>query len=224
MSTLFGEVNWTDDNSFGDKEKKSGKDLFLRLSPGDNEMRFITQPHQYLVHKIKKDENNPKDYGQKVMCSAINGSCPACKYGEAKPRWFVGVIDRKTNSYKILDMGWAVFQQIKKHAKNPKLGDPQKYDVNIFVDPKGGATGYYTVQTYSKEPLSAEDQTMKDSVDLEDLKRRVTPMTPENVQKRLDKIFGDTPSEQKSQAPASKASAEDEALSEEFPAFEEAST
>jgi len=194
MST-FGEVNWTDNLDFGDQDKKnSNKDLFLRLKEGDNEMRFVTSPHQYLVHKVKKDPNNPKDFGQKVWCAAINGECPACAHGDAKPRWLVGVIDRSTNSYRILDMGWAVFQQIRTHAKNPKLGDPQKYDINIVVNPKGGAVGYYTVQTYSKEPLSAEDQVIKDTADLADLKRRVQPWSKEKVQEKLNKIFGESKS------------------------------
>lgn len=230
MST-FGEVNWTDNLDFGDsqKEKKSGnKDLFLRLTEGDNEVRFVTTPHQYLVHKVKKDPSNPKDFGQKVMCSSISGSCPACVHGEAKPRWLVGVIDRKSGAYKILDIGWAVFQQIRTHAKNPKLGDPQKYDINIFVNPKAGPSAYYTVQTYSKEALSAEDQAIKDTADLEDLKRRVQPPTAEKVQERLNKIFGDSaPAAGK---PAAKAAApkaapvsmtDDEELGKAFPAFDE---
>jgi len=240
MST-FGEVNWTDNLDFGSDKKLSGKDTFLRLTEGDNELRFVTAPHQYLSHKIKKDPNDKKDFGQKVMCSAINGSCSACTYGEAKPRWLVGVIDRKTGAAKILDVGWAVFQQIRKLAKNPKLGDPQKYDINVVVDPKAGPSGYYTVQAYSKESLSAEDQVIKENFDMEDLQRRVTPFTPEQVQKRLDKIFGDAPAaattvttavvktasvdaETKVASgarPASVDVASDDDLGEAFPAYEE---
>lgn len=230
MST-FGQVDWTDNLDFGDsKKKESNKDLFLRLKEGNNEMRFVTAPFQYLVHKVKKDPNNPKDFGQKVMCAALNGTCPACAYGEAKPRWLVGVIDRDSGTYKILDMGWAVFQQIRTHAKNAKLGDPQKYDVNIVVNPKAGAVGYYTVQTYSKEPLSAEDQVIKErDVDLEDLKRRVKPWSPEDVQKRLDKIFGADGATQPAQASGKGKAArsatptvnmtDDEELKGAFPAF-----
>ena len=70
------------------------------------------------------------------------------------------------------------------------FGDPTKYDINIEVDKNGGATGYYTVQGYPKSPLSAADQVIKDSADLDDLKRRVTPYSPEQVQKRIDKING----------------------------------
>jgi hypothetical protein len=187
--TTFGEISWEDDVP-GDK-KENSKDLFLRLSEGSNEVRLITRPYQYLVHKYKKEPNNPKDYGTKVPCSAIHGNCPLCNQGNsAKPRWLLGVIERKAGSYKILDVGYAVFQQIRKLAKNQKWGDPTKYDVDILVDPHGGATGYYTVQPLSKEPLSAQDQVVRDNADIEDLKRRVAPPTSDVVEKRLEKING----------------------------------
>ena len=189
MSTTFGEVSWNDD-VFAGSEKKNSKDLFLRLDEGSNEMRLVTQPFQYLVHKYKK-EGDP-GYGQKVSCSAIHGSCPLCEVGDkAKPRWLIGVISRKTGTYKILDISFAVFSQIRKYARNTaRWGDPTKYDIDIVVDKNGGATGYYAVQPIPKEPLSAADQQIKDSVDFEDLKRRVTPLTPEMVQKRIDKLNG----------------------------------
>jgi hypothetical protein len=189
--TTFGEVSWTDDVFGGDgKKNTNSKDLFLRLDEGPNEMRLITQPFQYLVHKYKKDDDT--GFGQKVQCSAIHGSCPLCAMGDkAKPRWLLGVISRKTNTYKILDISFAVFSQIRKYAKNvQRFGDPTKYDINVEVDKNGGATGYYSVQALNKEPLSAADQVIKDSADLDDLKRRVTPPTADLVQRRIDKING----------------------------------
>jgi hypothetical protein len=191
MST-FGEISWNDDVFGGGDSKKNTKDLFLRLDEGSNEMRLVTQPFQYLVHKIKKDPNNPKDFGQKVSCSAAHGSCPACAEGDkAKQRWLIGVISRKTGTYKILDISFAVFSQIRKYARNTaRWGDPTKYDIDIVVDKNGSPMSYYSVQAISKEPLSAADQVLKDSADLDDLKRRVTPLTPEQVQKRMDKIKG----------------------------------
>jgi hypothetical protein len=187
----FGEVSWTDEEfSGGDKGRVNSKDLFLRLDEGINEVRLVTQPYQYLVHKYKKEDD--VGFGQKVQCSMINGSCPLCASGDkAKPRWLLGVISRKTQSYKILDISYAVFGQIRKYAKNTKsFGDPTKYDLNIEVDKNGGATGYYSVQALGKEALSAADQDIKDRADLEDLKRRVTPPTAAQVQTRLDKING----------------------------------
>lgn len=227
--TTFGEVSWNDDIYGGsDKKNTNSKDLFLRLEEGSNEMRIVTQPFQYLVHKYKKEGDT--GFGQKVSCSAIHGSCPLCAMGDkAKPRWLLGVISRKTGTYKILDISFAVFGQIRKYAKNTaRWGDPTKYDIDVVVDKNGGATGYYSVQALPKEPLTAADQQIKDNVDFDDLKRRVTPPTAENVQKRMDKIngvAGTTPARTASAAPAVAAApavsmTDDEELSETFPSYD----
>ncbi len=227
--TTFGEINWNDDVFGGSDNKRNtnSKDLFLRLDEGSNELRLITQPFQYLVHKYKKDDKDK--FGQKVSCSAIHGSCPLCAMGDkAKPRWLLGVISRKTGTYKILDISFAVFSQIRKLANNAKhWGDPTKYDIDIVVDKNGGATGYYSVQGLPKEPLSAADQKIKDDVDLDDLKRRVTPPTVEMVQKRLDKINGVTnsaPAATNNSTKVAKAPAvsmtDDEDLGDSFPAYD----
>lgn len=190
VNQTFGEVDWNSDFGGGEKKQTNNKDLFLRLGEGSNELRLVTQPYQYLVHKYKKEGDT--GFGQKVSCSMIHGSCSLCAAGDkAKARWFLGVIDRKTNSYKVLDVSYAVFNQIRKLARNTqRWGDPTKYDIDIVVDKNGGATGYYSVQPISKEPLSASDQQIRDNVDLDELKRRATPLNPEQVQKRLDKING----------------------------------
>jgi len=194
--TTFGEVSYADDVYGSDSKKANNKDLFLRLNEGSNELRLVTAPHQYLVHKVKKDPDNPKDFGQKVKCSQLHGSCSLCEAGDdkAKPRWFYGIIDRKTGTYKILDISYQVFSQIRKLARNTqRWGDPTKYDIDIVVDKNGGATGYYSVQPISKEPLSAADQDIKDKADLDDLKRRCTPLTPEQVTNIVNKIRGAAP-------------------------------
>ncbi len=211
MVTQYGEVAWDAAEVYGEGAKKgnnNNKDLWLRLSPGDNEMRIVTPAFQYLFHKVKKDESNPKDFGQKVRCSQANGSCELCESGDAaKPRWLFGVIDRKTNSYKVVDVSISVFQEIRKMAKNPKIGDPTKYDINIVVDPKGGATGYYSVQKYDKEPLTAGEQVIKDNADLEELRRLSSPLSPEKLSERVSKIRGDAPVQTKAAAPAPKKAA-----------------
>lgn len=191
----FGEVAWNDDLYAGQEKKQTNsKDLWMRLDEGSNELRLITQPHQYLVHKYKKEGDT--GFGQKVNCSSANGECPLCKLGDKpKLRWLLGVISRKTGTYKILDVSYAVFGQIRKLAQNTaRWGSPEKYDIDIVIDKNGGAVGYYTVQPISKEPLSAADQLIKDNVDLEDLKKRVTPPDAAFVQRRMDKINGVTSS------------------------------
>lgn len=233
--TTFGEVSWSDDVFPGDgKKNTNSKDLFLRLDEGPNELRLLTKPFQYFVHKYKKEGD--AGFGQKVHCSAIHGSCPLCATGDkAKPRWLLGVISRKTNTYKILDISFAVFSAIRKYAKNPKFGDPTKYDINVEVDKNGGATGYYSVQALPKEPLSAADQVIKDKdVDEDDLKRRVTPPTADLVQKRIDKINGATngaaaPATKSASAVTTKAvtpavsMSDDEELENSFPPFKDES-
>jgi hypothetical protein len=183
----FGEITWEEDIFGGDK-RANNKDIWLRLDDGSNEMRLVTQPFQYLSHRYKKEGD--KGFGQKVYCSSVHGSCPLCALGDkAKPRWLIGVISRKTGTFKILDISYAVFSQIRKLARNTqRWGDPTKYDIDIYVDRNGGALGYYSVQPLPKEPLSAADQILKDNVDIEVLKQKVSPPTAEQVQKRLDKI------------------------------------
>lgn len=226
MTTVkYGEMSWTDNSlNVGSDKKTVNKDLFLRLSEGDNELRLITQPHQYLVHKYKKDPTNPKDFGQKIRCSIIHGSCAVCELNDvAKPRWLFGVIDRKTGASKILDVGSAVLQQLKKWVSNTKFGDPTKYDINVVVDKRGGPAGYYTVQAYPKEPLSAEDQKVRDSFDMEELKRLTTPLTPEKVQERMSKINGgDTNGHSTTRTATTTPTVnvtDDEDLNEAFPAY-----
>lgn len=229
MST-FGEISWQDDVFGSDKKMTNNKDLWLRLGEGTNELRLITQPFQYLVHKYKK-EGDP-GFGQKVNCSMINGSCPLCAMGDkAKPRWLLGVISRKDGTFKILDVSFAVFSQIRKLARNvQRWGDPTKYDIDIVVDKNGGPTGYYSVQPISKEPLSAADQKIKDEVDFSDLKRRVTPPTPEQVQARIDKINGAVPgttaaatsTNQSAKTPSVVSmSSDDDNLNADFPSYDE---
>ncbi len=231
MATTFGEISYNDDVFGGDNKKNANsKDLFLRLKEGSNELRLVTAPFQYLVHKYKKDPTNPKDFGQKVLCSQLHGECPLCAVGDkAKPRWFYGVISRDSGTYKILDISFAVFSQIRKLARNlQRWGDPTKYDIDVVVDKNGGATGYYSVQPISKEPLSATDQKIKDDADLDDLKRRCTPPTPDQVQKRIDRINGVAPATDASgktvkAAPVSAVPAvsmtDDEDLAETFPDY-----
>lgn len=186
--TTFGEISW--DSSFDGDKKANNKDIWMRLEDGDNEIRLLTLPYQYTVHKYKKE--GEKGFGNKVYCSKVHGSCPLCEAGDKpKARWLFGVIDRRKGAYKILDVSYAVLSDIRKLNKNSqRWGDPLKYDLNIVVDRDGGPTGYYSVQPLPKEPLSAADQKIKDEMDLDDLKRRVTPPTPDQVQKRLDKLNG----------------------------------
>lgn len=183
----FGLVRW-DEVGYEKKDKKSSeqkKDRFIRLSQGGNDVRVITDPYEYTFHTFKVE--GEKGYGRKIRCSEVMyGTCPLCDQGDRpQQRWFIGVIDRKTGTSKILDMPWSIFKAFKTMNANDRIGDPKSYDVNIVVD-KNSPTSYYTVQKYDKEPLSEDDVKLKKDFDLEEILRLCTPLTPEEVQKQIE--------------------------------------
>lgn len=182
----FGEISWSD--SLGGEQRTNNKDLFLKLSPGSNIVRVVTAPHQYMLHKWKP-EGDP-GFGYRFVCSKVHGACPICEKGDkAKRRWYLGVIDRKSGTYKVLDVGVSVLKSIQSLVKDEDWGDPNKYDIDIKTDPKAGPSGYYTVNPKPHKALSASDLQIKDTADLDQLKRLSAPPTPEKVQERLDKIL-----------------------------------
>lgn len=179
-----GAVGWGDPSFGGGKSKND----FLRLNPGSNVIRLLTLPHQY--HQHRYEPTGGKKYGYRINCSRseTEEKCPLCDMGnKAKRRWFVGAIDRKTGIYKTLDIGYSIFQSIKKLAEST-WGLPEKYDIDIVVDPNGGATGYYFVSPMPPVPLTAEDIRLKEENPSKNLEEKTSAPTPQSVQTRLDKI------------------------------------
>lgn len=187
MTDKFGLTSWDENvNTGGNRPQK--RDDYMRLQSGSNKIRLVTKPFQYWVHKWK--EEGMQGFGEKVYCSKFHGSCPCCEAemdppNRPKRRWFAGIIDRKTGTYKILDMGVAIYQKVQGYSRDEDWGDPSQYDVDVVVDKQGGATGYYNVIAKPKKPLSDEDVAIKQNVDLESLKRKCLPPSVESVEKRL---------------------------------------
>lgn len=181
--TSWDEVELKQGNSF----QRGGSDVYMRLDSGSNVVRCVTKPHQYLVHSYK-EEGDP-GFGDKVYCSSFHKSCLLCEEGnKPKRRWFVGVIDRKTQTYKILDMSVTVFKTIQDLSRDEDYGNPEKYDIDIKVDKQGGATGYYNVIPKPAKPMTTNDLELKNKIDPEELIRKCTPPTPEKVAERLEAI------------------------------------
>lgn len=183
----FGLTSWDEVELKQPTNFQKSKDLYMRLENGNNIVRCVTRPHQYLVHNFK--EEGDVGFGDKIMCSSFHKECPVCAAGDkAKRRWLVGVIDRKTQTYKILDMSVSVFKAIQELSRDDDYGNPEKYDIDIKVDKQGGATGYYTVIPKPPKALSAADIDVKNKANLEDLMAKCTPPTPVKVQERLDAV------------------------------------
>jgi hypothetical protein len=170
----FGESSWEE------KDSSSGKDIYMRLEQGDNFVRILTQPYKYSVYFYGADE---KGKGGSRIIACEDGSKDPIKALGIKPkiRFLMGVIDRKTNSYKILDTAYSVYKSLKNFSGSPKWGNPTGYDINIKVDKNGAPSDYYSVLPDPKEPLSEADRKFLDCINLEDLKKRTEPLPVERM-------------------------------------------
>jgi hypothetical protein len=190
MNQKHGEMGWND-SSFASGESRGsgggGKDRFLKLKPGSNLIRVLTAPYQYYQHKYKFE--GEKGFGHRIPCSAKFGSCPVCAKGDKpKKRWYLGVIDRSSNSYKILDVSWSVLSDIQTYAQDADWGNPIEYDFDIVVNPHGGPQNYYKAVAKPKRPLSATDLVQKEQVNIEYLESRCAPPDPSKVEERFSTL------------------------------------
>jgi len=214
----YGMVSWDEVETQTVSPNQSRRDLFMRLDAGSNTIRILTKPHEYLMHRYKTDPNDP-GYGERVLSSIYHGSDPLMERGfKPKRRWLIGIIDRSTQSYKILDLGVSIFKGIQALTRDEDWGDPSQYDVDIKVDKKGGPTGYYTVTPKQPKPLTPADLEIKSQADLEELKRKCTPPTVEQVNERIAAIDAKSKSRSGTVATASVANATDDY---DFPAVDE---
>jgi len=182
-----GEVTWSDTVLFDPNKGNVKKDEWLRLKEGSNVVRILTLPHQYAQHTYNIEGG--RKYGYRVNCSKTKETgCPLCEQGDnAKRRWLLGVIDRETNMYKILDVSAAIFKGVKTLNDDADWGDPIAYDVSIINTPAAGAQRYSVIGK-PKKPLSASDVAIQAENGTEVLLRRTAAPTYEQVQARLAKI------------------------------------
>ncbi len=138
--------NWNDADLGGND--------FMALEEGSNLVRMITSPYQFYIHWAK----DATGANRKVRC-ALEG-CPLCQQGErASARWYVGVLNRKSEKPAVLEIGPQIFKQMLGLAKKEKWGDPRKYDVDIERQPKGSQP-LYIVSPEPKEVLTEEEKSV----------------------------------------------------------------
>ena len=189
----IGEQAWQSKQGSGDGAQK---DNFLRLRPGSNVVRILTLPHEYYQHKLVVDGG--KRWGYRIGCSDVenNIDCGVCKRGDKpKRRWFLGVIDRREGTYKVLDISWSVYSSILTYVSDSDWGATDQYDIDIIVNPHGGPQDYYKTAPKPKKPLSEDDLRIKAENPSENLNKRCQPWTAERVQAELDKVDNDVESD-----------------------------
>lgn len=174
MSTkVVGKLDSWDDADLG------GSD-FMDLVEGENPIRLLTSPYQFYVHWC----NDVSGARRKIRCS-LDG-CPLCQQGEkAVARWYVNVINRKTERCAVVEIGPQIFKQILGLAKKKKWGDPRAYDINIERQPKGSQP-LYVVSPEPKEPLSDEEVNMVKEFNAKtDLNKMTEVPTPDQVREKM---------------------------------------
>ena len=157
-----------------------GTSDFMNLEEGSNLVRCVTSPYQFYIHWV----NDVSGQARKVRCALKD--CPACQQGvKSQPRWYVGVLNRKSNKPAILEMGPQIFKQIVSYSKKEKWGDPRQYDVDVEKQPKG-TQPLYIVSPEPKEELTSGEKTLlKAFIEKTDMVKMVEAPTPEKIREVL---------------------------------------
>jgi hypothetical protein len=197
----YGQLSSWDEGSVS-----TGQKDFMSLVEGDNTVRVITNPYQFVVHWVD-DATGTK---RKIRCAIEK--CPLCKSGnKAQSRWYIGVIERKTGQAQILEISSQIYTAIKSYVSSPKWGDVRKYDINIKRGPKN-TQPLYTVIVEPPEPLAEKDKLTKaDFLERVDISKFIQPSTPEEIMEKLGSSpqpqskFSGQQSQRQSQRPAPQA-------------------
>lgn len=176
----YGEIE-----DWGDVDVKTGSD-YMKLNEGDNVVRIVTKPYQFQVCWLK----DTSGVSRKVR-SALSKDCPLVKRGEKlQKRWYVGVIERRSNACRILEVSSQIMAGVKNHADDQDWGDPRGYDINI-KRAAPGSQPLYSVLAKPKKPLTDEEKTkVENFLKATDFQKMVKPPTPEEVAERLAAIDG----------------------------------
>jgi hypothetical protein len=188
MTAKYGKTNWA--QSTGTSNKINYSERYLKLLNGKNIVRLVTEPFQFMVHKVKFDGDQNK-FGRSIKCALDD--CPLCaKDNPAKERYVVALITRKTGELKYLEFGGLLYNKIKGITENMEgYADPTTYELNIVRNPSGGVANFYDAFPVGiPKPLTAEDMVLAESVDEEELEKLVSPLTPDEILASMKRISG----------------------------------
>lgn len=193
----------TKEESFMDDDRKSE---FMKLKDGVNNVRLFTNMFRFMVHKIRHPNDTSKKNGGGWIVRCGGDGCPMCamakgKAGppwaagltveEAKPKWYVGAINKDISPHKpmILEIGTLIRNKVKSLAKSAKWGNPFTYDLEITKNPKDPPATFYGVNPdpTDKGSISPEDQVLIASFDVEDIRRRSAPKSVDFIKMAVDK-------------------------------------
>ncbi len=123
---------------------------YIKLEQGDNTIRIISDGYIGLQHGLRTGGR----WVNLGVCTELD-TCEHCKKGNiAKRFWKWIVVDRKTNTVKLLDAGIMLGDQICQLAKTE---DPKKYDITINRTGEKLSTKYVASKAKVSAPIMQSD-------------------------------------------------------------------
>jgi hypothetical protein len=167
---------------------------FMKLLEGDNVVRVVTNPYQFVVHWVK-DSNGAN---KRIRCSIKD--CPLCKQGiKSQFRWYIGVINRKTKNAEILEISHQIYEGIKGYAKSPdwnvfhthEWGKVMGYDINIRRGAKGANPLYNVIASPKHRNLTDDEaELVKAFFERVAIEKFTQPSTPEDILEKVGSLSG----------------------------------
>ncbi len=172
----FGEIDW---NS-GDTGSGEKKNLYMRLTEGENVVRIMGNPIQFYVHWV-----TTPDGSKRKVVSPINSPSLVTRLEDSgfrrQAKWMIKVLDRADDEFKVLEVGSQIYNGVRALYNNPKWGKVTSYDLSVNRGPKGSQP-LYSVTPNPKEKLDssfkAKFQEFNEGLDMEKL---IAPATIEFV-------------------------------------------
>jgi len=174
----------------------SGPSDFMNLIEGDNKVRIVTNPYQFVVHWAR----DASGQNRKIRCAIKN--CPLCRQGaDSQTRWYLGVLDYKSGRPKILEIGSQIFRGIRAYVNDPDWNETFKkpwgnilaYDVNITRGPKGTQPLYQVKPSPKMKDITEEETSLVEGfLNKIDISKFTQPSTPEEVAEKMGMYSSDT--------------------------------
>lgn len=155
-----------------------GSSDWMKLKVGENRIKLLTEPEEYVSH-YSKDEN--KNY----TCEGEN--CAFCIEGtlDRRTQFIAWIIDREDGKVKLLSFGWTIFKQTGELSQSSEYGfkgEVPPYDLIIKRTGEGKSTEYFVQAARKETPLTKEEQADFDSQnDIKDIVKKMKDKNPGKV-------------------------------------------
>jgi hypothetical protein len=155
---------------FGDKEISKKYDLggrYMKLEEGPNKVRIVTEFQDYGTHSIEGTDKTGKRTFRTVVCIGKE-NCRYCREGGKSKVQFLGwVIDRATGSFKLMKIGYKIWQQLGGLANSEQYGfeSTPSYDITITREGKDLNTTYTVMPDRKDTPITKLEQEQIDNLD-----------------------------------------------------------